>query len=91
MLTYTHLAQGIPLFYYGTESLLKGGQDPLNREVFDPLHHPIDKTIEHHIVRLNKFRRARRTFEMKVDFREVEGGFISFTLGSEILVVLTNT
>ncbi len=25
MLTYTHLAPGIPLFYYGTESLLKSG------------------------------------------------------------------
>ena len=35
-LTYTFMSYGIPVFYYGTEGLLNGGQDPENREPFDP-------------------------------------------------------
>jgi glycosidase len=42
-LTYIYMSYGIPMIYYGTESLYNGGADPLNREVYDPFSH---KSIE---------------------------------------------
>jgi glycosidase len=36
-LTYIYMSQGIPMVYYGTEGYLNGGDDPKNREVYDPL------------------------------------------------------
>lgn len=37
ILTYIYLSYGIPMIYYGTEAAFSGGNDPENREVFDPL------------------------------------------------------
>ena len=47
---------GIPVIYYGTEALLKGGKDPLNREVYNPLLKK-NKEVIHYIKELNRVRR----------------------------------
>lgn len=62
MLTYIYLAQGIPSVYYGTEALFNGGEDPENRETFDPLvkdSAKIDNTVVHYLKTLNEFRRDK--------------------------------
>jgi alpha-amylase len=35
-LTFIYMTKGIPIVYYGTERLLNGGDDPHNREVYNP-------------------------------------------------------
>ena len=94
MLTFLYMGYGIPFVYYGTEALFNGGDDPLNREYFDPLvrHLPnLDKLMINHIKTLNTLRRDFRTFDLPPDWRNVESGLLTFTKGSDLLVILTNT
>jgi glycosidase len=61
MLTFIYMSYGIPIFYYGTEALLSGAEDPLNREPFYPLGKDkanLDKVIIKYIKTLNKVRKG---------------------------------
>jgi hypothetical protein len=68
---------------------MKGSYDP--REVFDLVNNKIDETLLHHLKLLNNFRRTRRTFDMQLQFRQAEDNLLTFTLGTDILVILVNT
>ena len=88
--TYLYLSYGIPMFYYGTESLFHGGDDPLNREVFDPFKHVLDATMVKYIRVLNEVRRNEKTFDLEPEWRIVENNFLVFTKGANILVAMQN-
>jgi len=51
------MSYGIPVVYYGTESLFSGGADPHNREVFDPYAMKTDDTMTKYLRTLNHVRK----------------------------------
>ncbi len=64
------MSYGIPMLYYGTESKFRGGQDPLNREVYDPSQGNIDQTMKKYIKILNEVRREHHTYDLEPEFKE---------------------
>eukprot|EP00347_Sterkiella_histriomuscorum_P016004 403354868 len=99
-LTFIFMSYGIPVLYYGTESMLNGGGDPLNREPYDPSNgqpkfnsNPLDKTMSNYIRALNKVRSDYQTYDFEPDFRLIENsqGVMVFTKSDNVMVVITNT
>jgi len=92
-LTFAYMSKGIPMVYYGTEYLLAGGEDPFNREVFNPSDFKNKKNIIKYIKKLNEVRKDHRTYEQTRDpvWRHIQEDFMTFSKGDNIFVILTNT
>ncbi|TNV79756.1 hypothetical protein FGO68_gene5734 [Halteria grandinella] len=90
MLCYIYLTQGIPILYYGTEALYSGGNDPQNRETFDPSIANLDNPVVHYIKTLNDLRREKHLPDLSIEYRHTEGRFLTMSRGREIYAILSN-
>ena len=90
-LTYIFLSRGIPIVYYGTEATFNGGDDPLNREVFNPFSTPKNDLIMNTLKVLNKVRKEQRTYDYELKFSLVDFSTLAFTKGDKVLVIVTNS
>lgn len=85
------MTNGIPMFYYATESLYKGGNDPANREIFDPFKNKLDDIVVHYVYTLNKLRREYRLYEHSPNFRCEEHSILTFSKGDDVFVAISNS
>jgi glycosidase len=90
-ITYIYMSYGIPIVYYGTEAKLAGGDDPMNREVFDPYKTKLDQTMTKYIRILNRVRKEYTTYDFDPEFRLVDPNLMIMSKGPDVLVLLTNT
>jgi len=89
-LTFTLMAQGIPIIYYGADQGFSGGNDPNNREPLWTSNFNQNSELYAYIKTLVQFRKSHQIQNLDQVQRYSDDNFYAFTRGSSIFVATTN-
>jgi alpha-amylase len=88
-LTYTIMAAGIPIIYYGAEQSFSGGADPNNREPLWTSNFNTNAEIYIFLKQIITFRKAQNIQPLQQVQRYSDDNFYAFTRGN-VFVAMTN-
>jgi len=89
-LTFTLMAQGIPIVYYGAEQGYAGGNDPNNREPLWTSNFNTNTELYNYIKTIINFRKSHEIQALDQVQRYSDDNFYAFTRGSVAFVATTN-
>jgi len=88
-LTYTVMAEGIPIIYYGAEQSFNGGADPNNREPLWTSNFNTNSDLYKFLQQIITFRKAQKIQSLPQIQRYSDDNFYAFSRGN-VFVAVTN-